>query len=274
MDGKEAFRRRHLLSGGCTGEEEETDPKKARQDSDRLDIQPPTDDGHAVPSRSTFSGNIFSADPNNSGAGTALVNQSFPGASGEESSELQGTMDGSAALVCDICKFAFKGTDDLEKHTSDHVAGKRHQCSTCVVVVEKGNDVAKIMITETLNKAADAGVTYSLVELDPEEFKASDAPSLPVPNRTSWIDAVRIPGSTVHKLSTTVRDTARRMGLPTLSLTYSVYNDYTLSGWDHLTLLEREYLIHVTPPGESYTQVIRDLCEKMDPVHSRHHLRQ
>ncbi|KAH6941466.1 hypothetical protein HPB50_018428 [Hyalomma asiaticum] len=56
---------------------------------------------------------------------------SFPGASGEESRELQGTMDLSAALVCDICKFSFERADDLEKHTSDHVAGKRHQCSVC-----------------------------------------------------------------------------------------------------------------------------------------------
>ncbi|KAH7980061.1 hypothetical protein HPB49_012927 [Dermacentor silvarum] len=78
------------------------------------------------------------------------------------------------------------------------------------------------------------------------------------------IDAVRTPGSTVDKLSTAVRDTARRMGLPTLSLTYGVHNDYTLSGWDRLTALEREFLVHVTPPGDIYTQVIRDLCKKMD----------
>ncbi|KAK8785076.1 hypothetical protein V5799_008559, partial [Amblyomma americanum] len=78
------------------------------------------------------------------------------------------------------------------------------------------------------------------------------------------IDAVRTPGSTVDKLSTAVRDTARRMGLPTLSLTYGVHNDYTLSGWDRLTALEREYLVHITPPGDIYTQVIRDLCKEMD----------
>ncbi|KAH6941537.1 hypothetical protein HPB50_019304 [Hyalomma asiaticum] len=56
---------------------------------------------------------------------------SFPGASAESSRELRGSMDSSAALVCDICKFAFKRAHHLEEHTSDHVAGKRHQCSSC-----------------------------------------------------------------------------------------------------------------------------------------------
>ncbi|KAH6941927.1 hypothetical protein HPB50_024433 [Hyalomma asiaticum] len=97
----------------------------------RLDIEQPTGDGLALPSCSTFSGNIFAVDPNISGAGTTLVNESFPGASGESSRELRGSMDSSAALVCDICKFAFKRAHHLEEHTSDHVAGKRHQCSSC-----------------------------------------------------------------------------------------------------------------------------------------------
>ncbi|KAH6941371.1 hypothetical protein HPB50_017308 [Hyalomma asiaticum] len=70
------------------------------------------------------------ADPNNSGAGTTLVNQSVSGASGE-SSKLQGTMDSSAALVCDICDFAFERADDLQQHMSDHAARKRHLCNFC-----------------------------------------------------------------------------------------------------------------------------------------------
>ncbi|XP_077522313.1 ionotropic receptor 25a [Amblyomma americanum] len=135
-----------------------------------------------------------------------------------------------------------------------------------VVVVEKNNDVAKIFITETLKKATDASVTYALVELDPDEATVADVCSaiFADPRPDVLIDAVRTPGSTVDKLSTAVRDTARRMGLPTLSLTYGVHNDYTLSGWDRLTALEREYLVHITPPGDIYTQVIRDLCKEMD----------
>ncbi|XP_065286331.1 ionotropic receptor 25a-like [Dermacentor albipictus] len=135
-----------------------------------------------------------------------------------------------------------------------------------VVAVEKGNDVAKLMITETLRTTTSVSLTYSLVELDPEEVNVADVCNaiFADPKPHVLIDAVRTPGSTVDKLSTAVRDTARRMGLPTLSLTYGVHNDYTLSGWDRLTALEREFLVHVTPPGDIYTQVIRDLCKKMD----------
>ncbi|XP_050050480.3 ionotropic receptor 25a [Dermacentor andersoni] len=122
------------------------------------------------------------------------------------------------------------------------------------------------MITETLRTATSVPLTYSLVELDPEDVNVADVCNaiFADPKPHVLIDAVRTPGSTVDKLSTAVRDTARRMGLPTLSLTYGVHNDYTLSGWDRLTALEREFLVHVTPPGDIYTQVIRDLCKKMD----------
>ncbi|XP_075534982.1 ionotropic receptor 25a-like [Dermacentor variabilis] len=135
-----------------------------------------------------------------------------------------------------------------------------------VVAVEKGNDVAKLMITETLRMTTRVPLTYSLVELDPEEVNVAEVCNaiFADPKPHVLIDAVRAPGSTVDKLSTAVRETARRMGLPTLSLTYGAHNDYPLSGWDRLTALEREFLVHVTPPGEIYTQAIRDLCKKMD----------
>ncbi|XP_064468502.1 ionotropic receptor 25a-like [Ornithodoros turicata] len=81
---------------------------------------------------------------------------------------------------------------------------------------------------------------------------------------TVLLDAVREPGSTISRLSTVVREMARKMGIPTLSLTYGWHNDYELSGWNGLRLHEKEYLVHVTPPGDMYTQVIRDLCVHMD----------
>ncbi|KAL1473552.1 hypothetical protein MTO96_021921 [Rhipicephalus appendiculatus] len=135
-----------------------------------------------------------------------------------------------------------------------------------VVVVEKGNNMAALMITETLKKTTNLALTYSLVELDPDEAIVADVCNaiFAGPEKPDvLIDAVRTPG-TAHKLSTAVRYSARRLALPTLSLTYGAHNDYTLSGWDRLTTPEEQYLIHITPPGEIYTQVIRDLCDKMD----------
>ncbi|KAH6940473.1 hypothetical protein HPB50_000080 [Hyalomma asiaticum] len=75
MDGKEAFRRRHLLSGGCTVEEEETDPTEVPQDSNRLDTQQQRGDEQALPPYSMSSGSTYAADINYSVADTAVVNQ-------------------------------------------------------------------------------------------------------------------------------------------------------------------------------------------------------
>ncbi|CAN7937960.1 unnamed protein product, partial [Ixodes hexagonus] len=135
-----------------------------------------------------------------------------------------------------------------------------------VVVVEKGNAIAKVVIPDTLKKITDVTVTYDLVELDEEVtteqvcskvFASGKPPHL-------MIDAVRTPGSSIDKLSTAVRETARKMLLPTLSLTYGWHNDYALSGWNKLKPLEQEMLVHVTPPGDAYTQVIRSLCHSME----------
>ncbi|EEC13327.1 glutamate receptor, putative [Ixodes scapularis] len=135
-----------------------------------------------------------------------------------------------------------------------------------VVVVEKGNAIAKVVIPDTLKKISDVSVTYDLVELDEEVtteqvcskiFASGTPPHL-------MIDAVRTPGSSIDKLSTAVRETARRMLLPTLSLTYGWHNDYALSGWNKLSPLEQQLLVHVTPPGDAYTQIIRSLCKDME----------
>lgn len=122
-----------------------------------------------------------------------------------------------------------------------------------------------MIIPDTLKRITDASVTYDLVELDEEttteevctKIFSGTAPQL-------MIDAVRAPGSSTEKLSTSVRETARKMGLPALTLTYGVHNDYQMSGWHRLSPLERQFLVHITPPGDLYTQLIRDLCSDMD----------
>lgn len=148
------------------------------------------------------------------------------------------------------------GAQDVTAPTGIHV----------VVVVEKGNAIAKVVIPDTLKKISDVSVTYDLVELDEEVtteqvcskiFASGTPPHL-------MIDAVRTPGSSIDKLSTAVRETARRMLLPTLSLTYGWHNDYALSGWNKLSPLEQQLLVHVTPPGDAYTQIIRSLCKDME----------
>ncbi|KAL3196889.1 hypothetical protein MRX96_014977 [Rhipicephalus microplus] len=113
------------------------------------------------------------------------------------------------------------------------------------------------MITETLKKSTKVALDYSLVELDPDEAIIANVCSaiFAGPKKPDvLIDAVRTPG-TAHKLSTAVRYSARLLGLPTLSLTYGAHDDYTLSGWDRLNETEEQFLIHVTPPGETYTQL-------------------
>ncbi|KAH9363106.1 hypothetical protein HPB48_014112 [Haemaphysalis longicornis] len=147
------------------------------------------------------------------------------------------------------------------------VLGSTQRTLHFAVVVEKGNSVAKLMIPATLRKMTDPPVTFNLIELDQDEATESDVCNSMFggdPKPDVLIDAVRTPGSTEEKLSTMVRRTARQMGLPTVSLTYGVHNDYTLSGWDQLSPLERDFLVHITPPGDLYTQVIRDLCKNMD----------
>lgn len=47
-------------------------------------------------------------------------------------------------------------------------------------------------------------------------------------------------------------------------LVSGISDEYSMSGWSNKKGEQNNYLIHVTPPGDSYTQAVRELSIKMD----------
>lgn len=101
------------------------------------------------------------------------------------------------------------------------------------------------------------------------------------------INTVRTPGSNYYKLSTYIRTALRKLSIPTLDLSYGkdqlfyhkkmckipLYNfvnsqgmtdEYQGSGWNTLLTNEKPFLVHVCPPGDSFTQAVRELSITMD----------
>ncbi|XP_023215775.1 ionotropic receptor 25a-like [Centruroides sculpturatus] len=76
---------------------------------------------------------------------------------------------------------------------------------------------------------------------------------------TVVIDATRRPRGMDNRISPTVKAVVRKMGVPTVSATYGY--KLTLMGWESLSATEKEYLVHIAPPGDVIPFAVRDICE-------------
>lgn len=88
--------------------------------------------------------------------------------------------------------------------------------------------------------------------------KALAASSLAGP--TLLLDTTVKPSVTGVRSSQLVKTFVRKAGIPTISTGYSIGSEEE-TAWRDLTKREREWLIHVQPPGDIMPTMIADLCE-------------
>lgn len=129
-----------------------------------------------------------------------------------------------------------------------------------VVVTEKGFTIPTAAITDS-HYVGYGELETEEIELeennDEEEvcneiFVGKDPPTI-------MIDNTRRPRGMDNRLSPVVKRVARKMGLPTVSSTYG--NNVPLTGWEDLEDNEKEYLVHISPPGDIIPLAVRDICE-------------
>nr|BBH62853.1 ionotropic receptor [Tropilaelaps mercedesae] len=140
------------------------------------------------------------------------------------------------------------------------------QTLNIAVIVEKRFELARQAIDNGLKKAKNDGkpIEWKFIVLD-TEGETKGLCNMILANKPSLvINTVRTPGSNYYKLTKAIKETLKNLAMPTLDLSYGSTDEYQLSGWNKNTENERSYLIHVTPPGDSYTQAVRELSIRMD----------
>ncbi|XP_003743738.1 ionotropic receptor 25a [Galendromus occidentalis] len=135
------------------------------------------------------------------------------------------------------------------------------------VITEKAFPIAKEAIERGLSRAKNDGknIKWSFIELTNVELDHKKLCSMIMEKKPSLvINTVRTPGSNYYKLTMTIKEVLKNLGMPTLDLSYGISDEYSMSGWSTKKGDQGNYLIHVTPPGDSYTQAVRELSLKMD----------
>lgn len=72
------------------------------------------------------------------------------------------------------------------------------------------------------------------------------------------IDATILPSASGRRTSAVVKNFARGYGMPTISTTYSL--GYVDPEWKDISESEREWLLHIQPPGDIIPAVVKSVA--------------
>lgn len=79
------------------------------------------------------------------------------------------------------------------------------------------------------------------------------------PKATVLLDTTVKPSISGLRSGQLVKKFARSVGLPTVTTTYGD-NGHEVLAWDGLTKREKEWLVHVQPPGDTISSMVKDIA--------------